>query len=272
MKFHSKNYLAGIAGATLLQFLSACATITGPQITSEEEKEAQAALLAQAWALQLKQERRIKEISTRLVQAAGNARPLEFRYVIRAEGAGPGLPHPDSVNSWTDGDTVWVTRGMVRFTKSDDELAAVLGHEIAHAYRGHMDYLRAKQAAALLLGVPAAIFGGQAAGQLVTYIIEASTKKFDRDHEREADLFGLIWVHKAGFDVALAKELFKRMAVEIPETAEAGFLSSHPTSAERFVAMDKVAETLKKGLDPLEVFAVKEVRPPVSAGESENRH
>ena len=270
MKFHRKNYLAGIAGATLLLLLFACATVTGPQVASEEEKETQAALLAQAWALQLKQERRIKEISTRVVEAAGNTRPLEFRYVARAEQ--PDLPPPDSVNSWTDGDIVWVTRGMVRFLKNDDELAAVLGHEIAHAYRGHMDYLRTRKAAELLLGLPAAIFGGPMAGQLVTLIIEASTKKFDRDYEREADLYGLIWVYKAGFDVALAKDIFKRMAVEIPETAEGGFLSSHPTSAERFAAMDKVAETLKKGLDPLEVFAVKEVQPPASTGGSEDSH
>lgn len=89
-------------------------------------------------------------------------------------------------------------------------------------------------------------------------LVEASTKKFDRDQEREADLYGLIAVHKAGFDPGLAKDLFRRMAIEMPESAEQGFLSSHPTSVERLIAMERVAETLKKGEDPLKVFAPEE--------------
>jgi predicted Zn-dependent protease len=48
------------------------------------------------------------------------------------------------------------------------------------------------------------------------------------------------------------------MAVEMPESAEQGFLSSHPTSVERLLAMERIAETLKNGLDPLKVFAPEE--------------
>jgi predicted Zn-dependent protease len=251
-----------------LPFIFACATAKGPQVTSEEEKEAQAVLLAQSWALQLRQEQRINEVGARVIQAAGNLRQLKFRFVARGEQSG--LPHPESVNAWTDGENVWITRGMLRFLKNDDELAAVLGHEIAHAYRGHMDYLRTKQAVELLLGLPAAVFAGPLAADLVRLLVEASTKQFDREHEREADLYGLIWIHKGGFDVDLAKSVFQRMAIEIPDM-EAGFLSSHPTSAERFVAMDKVAEALKKGLDPVDVFALKEARPEAGAASGTGR-
>jgi hypothetical protein len=45
------------------------------------------------------------------------------------------------------------------------------------------------------------------------------------------------------------------MAIEIPESVEAGFLSSHPSSAERFLSLERVANTLKEGLDPLKIFA-----------------
>jgi predicted Zn-dependent protease len=86
-------------------------------------------------------------------------------------------------------------------------------------------------------------------------LADAATKKFDRDQEREADLFGLAWAHYAGFDVSAAKDLWRRMAVEMPESVESGFLSSHPSSAERFVLIQKVANTLKDGLDPLKAFA-----------------
>ncbi|HEY7556274.1 MAG TPA: M48 family metalloprotease [Candidatus Binatia bacterium] len=236
--------------------LSACATVTGPEITSEEEKQARLLLHAEAEAFQKGQQTRIVDLGLRLVKACGAETPVKFIHVGRPEQTA-GEIHPDAVNAWTDGDTVWITRGMMRFLKGDDELAIVLAHEMAHAYRGHMAYLKTKQAIGLLLGIPAIIFGGQLAGQLVTLLVDAATKKFDRDQEREADLFGLIWVHNAGFDAGLAKNLFRRMAVEMPESSEQGFLSSHPTSAERLLSMERIAETLKQGKDPTKVFAPK---------------
>ena len=240
----------------LFLLLSACATVTGPRITSEEERRAQIILKAEAEAFQKAQQKKINELGARLMKASGAETPLKLYYVSRPDQTG-GRILPDAVNAWTDGESVWITRGMMRFLKSDDELAVVLSHEIAHAYRGHMAYLRAKQALALALGIPAAIFGGQAAGQLATMLVEAATKKFDRDQEREADIYGLIWAHKAGFDPGVAKNLFRRMAIEMPEITEQGFLSSHPTSAERFLSMERVAEALEKGMGPTKAVAPK---------------
>lgn len=203
------------------------------------------------------------------MRASGNQSPLEFHFVATPEQT-DGRIHPDSVNAWTDGESVWVTRGMIRFLKNDDELAIVLAHEMAHAYRGHMRYLRAKQLLGLALEIPAAIFGGPQAGQLTRLLVEVSTKKFDRDQERESDLYGLIWVSKAGFNTDAAKEIWKRMAIEMPESMESGFLSSHPGSVERLLAMEKVSEALKRGLDPLKVFAAPKEGKKVGAEEGES--
>lgn len=244
--------------AMVLSFLlSACATATGPHITSEEERQAQSVLQAEATAFQKAQQNKINQVRARLMKASGATVPLKLHYVSKSDQTG-GRIHPDMVNAWTDGENVWVTRGMMRFLKSDDELAVILAHEMAHAYRGHMAYLKTHQILGLALSIPAAIFGGQAAGQLVSVLVEAASKKFDRDQEREADLYGLVWAYKAGVDPDLAKGIFRRMAIEMPESADQGFLSSHPTSAERFLAMERVAENLKKGLDPLKVFAPQE--------------
>ncbi|MBI4529678.1 MAG: hypothetical protein HY695_38255 [Deltaproteobacteria bacterium] len=127
-------------------FLCSCSFI-GPQISSEEERRAQAILMAEGQAWQKKQEQKILEIAARVIGAAENVEPLKFH------------------------------------------------------------------------------------------------------------LYGLIWAHKAGFDVSAAKELWRRMAIEMPESIERGFLASHPSSAERFLSIEKVAETLKQGLDPIKVFA-----------------
>lgn len=235
--------------------ISACST-TGPKVSSEEESKARAILLTEAASWQRKQEQKILDIGARLMQAAENVTPLKFHFMAKAPDSGGGMS-PEAVNAWTDGESVWITRGMMRFLKNDGELAIVLAHEMAHAYRGHMNYLRAKQLLGLAIFIPALIFGPPLAADLAMVVFDAATKKFDRDQEREADLYGLIWASKAGYNIDAGKEIWRRMAIEMPESMERGFLSSHPSSVERFLAMDKVIEMIKKGLDPIKEFSSK---------------
>lgn len=236
----------------LFLFLSAC-TLIGPQITSQEEKRAQAILMTEAQAWQKKQEQRILEIASRLIGAAEKVEPLKFHFVARTLDGWTRVD-ADGVSAWTDGESVSVTRGMMRFLKSDDELALVLAHEMAHAYRGHIAYLRVKHMIEAALNV-ALDFFAPGSGRAAVVLLDAASKKFDRDQEREADLYGLIWAHKAGFDVSVGKELWRRMAIELPESVETGFLSSHPSSAERFLSLERLADMLKEGRDPSEILA-----------------
>jgi predicted Zn-dependent protease len=233
-----------------LFFLSSCALLDFP---SQEEKRAQAILMMEAQAWQKKQEERILGIAARLIGAAETVEPLKFHFAARAL-EGWTKVDADAVNAWTDGEAVWVSRGMMRFLKSDDELALVLAHEMAHAYRGHIPYLRAKYIVEAAVGALLDVFA-PGSGRAAVILMDAAGKKFDRDQEREADLYGLVWAHKAGFDVGVGRELWRRMAIEVPESIEAGFLSSHPSSAERFLSLDRLAGMLKEGLEPSAVIA-----------------
>jgi predicted Zn-dependent protease len=163
---------------------------------------------------------------------------------------------PASINAFTDGKNVFVTEGMVRFLKNDDELALILAHEMAHIYRGHLGATRGRYVVAGVLALPAVIFAGPLAGSLLRDLLFAATRSFDRDQEREADLYSLIWTDKTGFDVDTAGDFFRRLGMEKPETLESGFFSSHPTSIERLDRMQKAARVLKKGLDPLKELDV----------------
>jgi predicted Zn-dependent protease len=207
----------------------------------------------QAW--QKKQEQRILEIAARLIRAAEYVEPLKFNFAARQADAWSSWTRvdPDTVNAWTDGDAVWISRGMMRFLKSDDELALVLAHEMAHAYKGHIPYVRVRQVLEQALAMVTDMFA-PGAGKAAIVLVEAASRKFDRDQEREADLFGLVWAHRAGFDISGAKDLWRRMAIEIPESVETGFLSSHPSSAERFLLIEKAENVLNKGQDPITVF------------------
>ena len=242
--------------AGFLFLLSACVA-TGPRIASEEERKAREALMAESKAWQKKQQERIDEIASRLLGGAGTQSVLRFIFVGTSEVSGVRV-NPDVVNAFTDGNTVWVTRGMMRFVKSDDELAVVLSHETAHALRGHLNFLWAKNLLGMALGIPAGIYGGRIGSEGAALLVRAATAKFDRDHEREADLYGLIWAHRGGFNVDAGKDVFRRMAVEMPESMERGFLSTHPSPPERFLSLDRVAATLKAGQDPIKVFGPQE--------------
>jgi predicted Zn-dependent protease len=244
-----------LAVAAFCFALSACAT-TGPKISAEEEKKFKEALLEESKAWQKKQQERIEEIASRLLEATDTQSVIRFVFAASTEQTGARV-NLDAANAWTDGSTIWVTRGMMRFLKNDDELAAVLGHEIAHALRGHMRYLWAQNILGMAVAVPAGIYGGQIGGEAAARMVQLATAKFDRDREREADLYGLMWAHRAGFNVDDGKEVFRRIAIEMPGSTERGFLSTHPTAPERFLALDKIAATLKAGQDPLKVFSLK---------------
>jgi predicted Zn-dependent protease len=241
----------------IVVFLSAC-SLVGPQITSEEEKRAQAILMTQAQAWQKKQEQRILEIAARLIGAAETVEPLRFNFAGRVFDGWNRLD-ADAVTAWTDGESVWITRGMMRFLKSDDELALVLAHEMAHAYHGHIAYVRAKQVIDAALGAIMDMFA-PGSGRAAVLLLDMASKKFDRDQEREADLYSIVWAHKAGFDVSVVRDLWQRMAIEIPESVESGFLSSHPSSAERMLSLQRFADMLKAGREPSEIVASAKAR------------
>jgi predicted Zn-dependent protease len=236
----------------ILVLLSGCSFV-GPSITTEEEKRAQAILMTEAQAWQKKQEQKILDIAARLIHAAETVEPLKFEFAARTFNGWTRVD-ADAVNAWTDGDSVWISRGMMRFLKSDDELAIVLAHEMAHAYQGHIALGKAKQTVeAALKAVMEMIAPGT--GTAAVLLMDIASKKFDRDQEREADLYSVVWAHKAGFDVAVVADLWRRMAIEVPESIESGFLSSHPSSAERLVSLQRVSSMLREGQDPSQIVA-----------------
>jgi predicted Zn-dependent protease len=241
----------------LLIFISGCSFV-GPLVSREEEKRAQAILMMEAQAWQKRQEQRILEIAARLVRSAETVEPLKFYFAARPY-EGLMRLNADQVGAWTDGEAVWITRGMIRFLKNDDELALVLAHEMAHAYQGHIAHLRAKQVLQTAVAAVAEMFA-PGSGRAAVLLIDVAAKKFDRDQEREADLHSLIWAHRAGFDVSAVTDLWHRMAIQIPESVESGFLSSHPSSAERLLSLERYASMLKEGQDPTRMVASAKAR------------
>jgi len=141
------------------------------------------------------------------------------------------------VNAWCmPGGKIVVYTGLIeRLKVTDDELAAVMGHEIAHALREH-GRERASQALAQGLGIVvigAALGLDEAGFDLVEMITDLTISlPNSRGHETEADRIGVELVARAGYDPRAAVTLWHKMA-QAGGGAMPQFLSTHPSPENR---------------------------------------
>jgi len=150
-------------------------------------------------------------------------------------------------NAWCmPGGKIAVYTGILEVTKNKHGLAAVMGHEIAHAVAKH-SIERASRALVLNVGTAAIdIFTGGAlsntrrttgvdvAGMLRTFGID---NPFGRKQEREADYLGLIFASLAGFDIRESVKIWERMKEAHKGQEPPEWMSTHPSSVRRIEAL-----------------------------------
>ena len=150
-------------------------------------------------------------------------------------------------NAWCmPGGKIAVYTGILEVTKNKHGLAAVMGHEIAHAVAKH-SVERASRALVLNVGTAALdIFTGGAvsnaqrttgvdiAGMLRTFGID---NPFGRKQEREADYLGLIFASLAGFDIRESVKIWERMKEANKGQEPPEWMSTHPSSDNRIVSL-----------------------------------
>lgn len=127
---------------------------------------------------------------------------------------------------------------------SDDEAAAVMGHEVAHALREHSRAQMVKSAGTNVgfrLGgaLLASIFGLDpgVTDTVAQYGAQFTSLKFSRDDEREADLIGLDIAARAGFDPRAGITVWEKMAT-LNKRSPPQFMSTHPGGADRIARMN----------------------------------
>jgi hypothetical protein len=150
------------------------------------------------------------------------------------------------LNAFADGDAIYVTTTMMRFAE-EDELSVVLAHELAH---NAMDHIEAQQQNAILGGilgvlvdVAAATQGVNTGGAYAAQGAELGSMSHSQGFEREADYVGLYAMALAGLPLDDAPHFWRQMAQENPEAID--FAHTHPTSASRFLRMEKAVEEIR---------------------------
>ena len=143
----------------------------------------------------------------------------------------------DEMNAYAmPGGKIMVYSGLVeKLQLTDAELAAVVGHEIAHALREHtrerVSRIYAQQVA--LAGLAALTGAGQGALDLANDVASVTFQlPHSREQESEADIMGLELMARAGYDPHAAVDVWKKM-LKAEKSAAPQFLSTHPSAPNR---------------------------------------
>lgn len=152
------------------------------------------------------------------------------------------------LNAWAmPGGKIAVYTGLMDKLKlSDAELAAVLGHEIAHALREHSrERISRQMATDAVVGIGAAILGvGQGGADLAGMIADVTfTLPNSRTHEIEADAIGTELAARAGYDPHGAVSVWEKM-LKVDGSGPPQFLSTHPSPENRVAQLRVLADRL----------------------------
>lgn len=160
------------------------------------------------------------------------------------------------VNVWVvnaaalPGGFVYVTRGLIEQSEHLDELAGVMGHEIAHVVRRHsakqMEHSEKQNVGLVLLCTLTGACGSLGGAIAVQVGADAQSAQYSQRHEAEADSVGVIITRQAGIDPAglplFLENVLARQALQ-PTPLEA-FFASHPTDASRISALRRQIASL----------------------------
>ncbi len=173
----------------------------------------------------------VNRVGQRVAAASGVDLPYEFVVLNNS------VP-----NAWAlPGGKIAINRGLLTELRNEAELAAVLGHEVAHAAARHgaKRLERGIVAQAVMVGVAIGTSGQDYAREAVggaTLAAGLLNQKYSRDAEREADFYGTRFLADAGYDPYAAvtlQETFVRLSGERRTDWIQGLFASHPASTER---------------------------------------
>ncbi|MGF1545621.1 MAG: M48 family metallopeptidase [Parvularculaceae bacterium] len=202
-----------------------------------------AQLASSAWTDLKRQERlsndpkyvsRMERVAPKIIRASGGD-PSRWEVQVFAS---------DQLNAFAlPGGKIGFYTGILDLMDNDAQVAAVMGHEVAHVKYNHSGE-RYSQSTLAQTGVSVAQvatsgsqYGGQIAGVLGLGASLGVILPFSRKHELEADKFGLRYMHRAGYDANEAVRFWEKMSAAKQGGGPPEFLSTHPADATRIAQL-----------------------------------
>ncbi len=230
---------------TLLLFVQSCASkkmspnVSEQEINSQSEKAYNEVKAKSKISQNAEWTAMLNRVAPRIAKASGENFKWEWLLIESPE-----------VNAWCmPGGKMAVYTGIMPVLKNEAALAAVLGHEVAHATKRHGKERYARAVTGNIVGLViggAAVLGGQflcktqtcksltaLSGAAAGFAIAFFDRKFSRGDETEADKFGQEYMAKAGYDPSEAIHLWERMGAASGGKAPPEFMSTHPSDVTR---------------------------------------
>ena len=166
---------------------------------------------------------------------------------------------PDANAFAMPGGKIGVFSGLLDVARDQHQLAAVIGHEIAHVTLEHQAQQVNRGLATRSVAAVAGAGIGMNPQDAQTLAQIGLTLPFSRSHEREADVVGLLYMADAGFDPRASVTLWKNMEQSSSGGRPPQFLSTHPAPADRMggligrmsEALDRYNAALARGVRPV---------------------
>ena len=175
----------------------------------------------------------IKKMGIRLVKGAGlENSPYRFEFHVLAD--------PQTINAFAlPGGQIFITVGLLKKMQVEDQIAGVLGHEIAHVVNRHSAQQMAKQGMwqGIVQGVAVGTSGdgGMSGGQIAQMVSQMVNLKYGRDDEHESDKYGLHYMKNAGFKPEAMIGVMEILKEASGGQQQSEFSSSHPSSENRII-------------------------------------
>lgn len=194
--------------------------------------------------------RRVNEVTGRLIAQAIKMRPdtadWEWSVVV--------IDDPETVNAWCmAGGRMAIYTGLLQKVQpTDDELAQVMGHEIAHALANHTaEKMSVQMASSLGVAAVAIVSDNHAAalGGAALAAVYAVNHPNSRAAETEADRIGIELAARAGYDPAAAATLWAKMG-EVGGPTPPQWMSTHPNPENRQKKLTELEPKMRPFYDP----------------------
>lgn len=236
----------GAVGVTRPQLLLVSSETINAQAAKGYASEVSKAKSSKKLNTDTRQTARVKTIANRLIAHVGH-----FREDARNWDWEVNVFKDDTINAWCmPGGKIGVYTGIIeKLNLTDDELAAVMGHEIAHALREHsreQASTNVVQQLGVKLAAKAAKVDEKVVGKVAKYGFELP---FSRSHESEADVIGLELMARAGYDPNAAVSVWRKMDARkgvSPKALDAvqEFMSTHPSHETRITDLSAMIPTV----------------------------
>lgn len=264
-----------VRGVLLLLCLAALSGCAGaqfklPQLTDAEINQAALAVAGKASSLEI-QARTTDESRALVARVANRLRRIAPEMCQQAEVASCYFNvvyvDDDLVNAQAkDGGRIEVYRGLLEYLETDDEVAAVVGHEMGHHLAEHLKEKRQNAAIGAVIagiltagtmaatGYQSSYYDPYEAQRTINQSMQLGASigaiSFSKEQEREADLLAAYLMERAGYDLRKGGRLYEVLA-SMSDKSRSSWFDTHPAGPERVAAWRKATAEVEASRDLL---------------------